>query len=62
MLRSDRLNGELVRIGALPDVRERFSQQGIESKTGSAEEFSTLIRSELVKWGKVIKAAGVKVE
>jgi tripartite-type tricarboxylate transporter receptor subunit TctC len=57
-----RLNGELVRSGALQDVRERFSQQGIESKTGTAEEFAALIRSELAKWGKVIKTAGVKVE
>ncbi|HTD90239.1 MAG TPA: tripartite tricarboxylate transporter substrate binding protein [Burkholderiales bacterium] len=57
-----RLNSEIVRIGALQDVRERFSQQGIESKTGTAEAFSALVRDELVKWGKVIKAAKVKVE
>jgi tripartite-type tricarboxylate transporter receptor subunit TctC len=57
-----RLNTEFVRIGALPDVRERFSQQGIESKTGSAEEFSLLIRNELIKWSRVIKTANIKVE
>ena len=58
----NKLNGEFVRIGALADVRERFLQQGIESKTGSPEAFSLLIRDELVKWGKVIKAANVKIE
>jgi tripartite-type tricarboxylate transporter receptor subunit TctC len=57
-----RLNAELARIGALPDVRERFSQQGIDVQTGSAEAFSLLIRNELAKWGKVIKTANIKVE
>jgi tripartite-type tricarboxylate transporter receptor subunit TctC len=57
-----RLNGEVVRVGALADVRERFLQQGIESKTGTAEAFSALVRDELVKWGKVINTANIKVE
>ena len=58
----NRLNKEIIRVGALSDVRERFSQLGIESTTGSAEAFASLVRDELVKWGKVIKAANVKVE
>lgn len=58
----NRLNSEVNRVGGLADVRERFSQQGIEAKTGTAEVFSALIRDELAKWGKVIKTAKIKVE
>ena len=57
-----RLNTEVNRVGGLADVRERFSQQGIEVKTGTADAFSVLVRDELVKWGKVIKSANTKVE
>ncbi len=57
-----RLNTEVNRVGGLADVRERFSQQGIEVKTGTADAFSVLVRDELVKWGKVIKSANIKVE
>jgi tripartite-type tricarboxylate transporter receptor subunit TctC len=46
----------------LADVRERFLQQGIEAKTGTAEAFAALVRDELVKWGKVIRTANIKVE
>ena len=58
----NRLNTEVNRVGALPDVRERFFQQGIEAKTGTAEAFAALVKDELVKWGKVIKTANIKVE
>jgi tripartite-type tricarboxylate transporter receptor subunit TctC len=57
-----RLHREITRIQALPDVRERFAQLGTEATTSTPEQFTTLVREELVKWGKVIKAAGVKVE
>ncbi len=57
-----RLNQEVNRLGGLADVRERFLQQGIEAKTGTAEAFAALVRDELVKWGKVIRTANIKVE
>ena len=57
-----RLNTEVNRIVALPDVRERFEAQGAVTHPMSAEQFGTLIQSEIDKWAKVVRASGAKVE
>ena len=57
-----RLNKEMIRIMALPDIKERFVQLGAEPTTSTPEEFTALVREELAKWGKVIRAAGIKVD
>jgi tripartite-type tricarboxylate transporter receptor subunit TctC len=57
-----RLNKEAHRVMALPDIKERFVQLGTEPVTGTPEAFTQLVRDELAKWGKVIKAANIKVE
>ena len=57
-----RLNKELVRIMALPDMRERFVQLGAEATSSTPEQFTALVRDELAKWGKVINAANIKDE
>ena len=58
----ERLHGEIVRILAAPDMRERLSAQGFEPVGGTPEEFSAYIKSEIAKWGKVIRTAGIKAE
>jgi tripartite-type tricarboxylate transporter receptor subunit TctC len=57
-----RLHSELTRIARMPDVRERMEAQGAEVVGSTPEEFAAFIRSELARWGKVIKAAGIKAE
>ena len=57
-----RLHKEITRIQALPDIRERFVQLGTEPKTNTPEQFTALVRDDLAKWAKVIKAAGLKIE
>ncbi|MEQ1772907.1 MAG: tripartite tricarboxylate transporter substrate binding protein [Burkholderiales bacterium] len=57
-----RLHKEIIRIQTLPDIRERFVQLGTESTTSTPDQFTALVRDELAKWGKVIRAAGVKIE
>jgi tripartite-type tricarboxylate transporter receptor subunit TctC len=57
-----KLNAEVVRILALPDVVERLTAAGVEIRTSTAEEWGSFVRSEIAKWAKVVKAAGVKVE
>lgn len=57
-----RLHGELSRIARMPDVRERMEAQGAEVIGSTPEEFAAFIRSELARWGKVIKAAGIRAE
>ena len=57
-----RLSGALMKTLALPDVRERFLEQGLEPAPSTPEQFGVFIRSEIEKWGKVAKAANLKVE
>lgn len=57
-----RLNREIVKIMALPDVREKFAQQGVDPASSTPEEFAQLIRDEVARWSKVIRGAGIKLE
>ncbi len=52
-----RLNGELAQITHSPDVRQRLAALGIDPASSSPEEFSAYIRSEIAKWGEVIRKA-----
>jgi tripartite-type tricarboxylate transporter receptor subunit TctC len=57
-----RLNAEVNKALAMPDVKEKLLQQGAEASPESPEEFGAFIHNEVVKWGKVVKASGAKVE
>ena len=57
-----RLNTEIVRILALPDVRERLMSQGADPVGGTPDEFAVLIRTEIKKWAQVVKQSGAKVD
>ncbi len=57
-----RLHGEIVKILAQPDVRERIIGLGFEIVASSPEQFTAQIRQEVAKWEKVVKGAGIKVE
>jgi len=57
-----KLNGEVLRILAMPDVRERFLALGVEPLGSTPTEFATHIRVQMDKWAKVVKDAGVKAE
>lgn len=54
-----RLNAELVKILKLPEIQERLSSQGAEPVGSSPEQFDAFLRSEVAKWGKVIRDAKV---
>jgi tripartite-type tricarboxylate transporter receptor subunit TctC len=58
----ERLNAELNKVIASPDVRARLAQQGAEPLGGTPAQYAAYIQSESVKWSAVIKSAGVKVE
>ncbi|HZM48456.1 MAG TPA: tripartite tricarboxylate transporter substrate binding protein [Burkholderiales bacterium] len=45
-----------------PEVRERFAKLGAEPVGSTPEEFDALIKSEIAKWGKVVKEAGLKAD
>jgi tripartite-type tricarboxylate transporter receptor subunit TctC len=58
----NQLNREVVRVLNQPDVKEKLLNSGVEVATSSPREFAALVKSELAKWGKVIKDAGIKVD
>jgi tripartite-type tricarboxylate transporter receptor subunit TctC len=44
------------------DVKERFLIAGVETVGSSPQQFAAKIKSETIKWGKVFKDAGIRVE
>ncbi len=57
-----RLYAELDRAIHSPDVREKLAQQGAEIRENTPEQSATFLRAEMVKWAKVIKDSGAKVD
>lgn len=57
-----RLNAETVRALKLPDVRQLMLAQGAEPVSESPEQFAAVIRSDIVKWGEVVKRSGAKAD
>lgn len=57
-----RLHGAAVSALAHPSVKERFATTDLEPNSSTPEEFGAYVRSEIVKWGKVIKASGIPIE
>ena len=57
----NRLSQEVVRVLHMPDVKEKLLNSGTEPVGSSPEELAALIKSEMAKWGKVIKDAGITV-
>jgi tripartite-type tricarboxylate transporter receptor subunit TctC len=55
-----RWNAELNRILQLPEMRERLAGDSMEVAGGSPERFFELLKRDVAKWRKVVKAAGIK--
>ena len=58
----DRLNGEIVRALNVPELRERLLGMGADPVGNTPEQYTLFVQNEIAKWGKVIKAAGIKGE
>ena len=57
-----RLNGEIVKMMASPDARDRIGALGADIMTSTPERFAAYIKSEQAKWGQVIKDSGARVD
>jgi tripartite-type tricarboxylate transporter receptor subunit TctC len=57
-----RMNEDINKVMAMPDVIEKFDQYGAEDGGGTPERFAEFMRSEQQKWAKVIKDANVRVD
>ena len=57
-----KLSAELLKVIARPDVKERMFGLGMDVAGGTPESFGVLVKSDIAKWAKVIREAGIKVE
>lgn len=58
----DRLNAEVTRILALPDIRDKLVSQGMDPFPSAPDQFAALIKSDFAKYQKIIKSANIKLE
>lgn len=57
-----RANSDIARGLASPELREKISALGAEAGGGTPEDFSTFHKAELIKWARVVKASGARVD
>jgi len=57
-----RLNAELRKILAMPEMEKKISELGAEVRIGSPEDFTSWMKANVAMWGAVIRDAGIKVE
>lgn len=58
----NKLNREIVHTMQLAEVKEILLRQGYEATTSTPEELASLIKNDLAKWNKVVKAAGMQID
>jgi len=58
----NKLNTVLVKALQAPDVKERLASQGAEAVGDTPEQFTAQMQRDLVKWAKVVKDSGAKLE
>jgi tripartite-type tricarboxylate transporter receptor subunit TctC len=46
----------------LPEVKQRFAEQGVRTIGGTPHQFGVYLGTEIARWAKVIKQAGVRIE
>jgi tripartite-type tricarboxylate transporter receptor subunit TctC len=58
-----KISDAIERIGALPEVKERFTSVGMDAvEHGGPDDFGALIRSELDRWKKVVRESGIHAD
>jgi tripartite-type tricarboxylate transporter receptor subunit TctC len=58
----ERLRAETTKILAQPELQKKLEGQGAETVKMTPDEFGRFIKTEMVKWGRVVKEAGIKAE
>ena len=59
---TDRLNAEIAKILARPDLKKAWNEQGAEPMVMTPGEFEKYLNDDIAKWAKVIRGAGIKVD
>ncbi len=58
----NKLNTEIAKILTMPDMKEKLVSQGLEPFVSTPNQFAALIKSDMTKFGQVIKTANIKLE
>ena len=58
----ERLNTEITKLTARPDVRKVWNEQGAEPMNMSLAEFEKYLNADIAKWAKVVKASGARAD
>lgn len=58
----DKLSAEIIRITKSPQITNKLVEEAVIPVGSTPAEFSAYIKSEIARWGKVIKQAGIKIE
>ena len=58
----DLLQKEVVRMVALPDVKQKLATLGFTPVASTSEAYAAQVKSDLETWGKVVQDLGMKVE
>jgi len=58
----DKLYRETLAVAALPEVKENLGKQGMDVVTSTPEQFAALVKSDLARWGKLVKDTGITAE
>jgi tripartite-type tricarboxylate transporter receptor subunit TctC len=56
------LNAQMVKIAAMPDVRDKLAVQGMIPDSSTPEQLATVIKNDLARWSQVAKKANVKLD
>jgi tripartite-type tricarboxylate transporter receptor subunit TctC len=57
-----KLNQSVVKALGNADLRDKLAQQGVEVESSTPEQFAAMVKQEIARWGKIIKAAGIRAE
>ncbi len=58
----DKMSNEMARILAMPDIKEKLVNQGLEAYISTPDQFAAMMKVDLAKFAKIIKAANIKME
>ncbi len=57
-----RLHGNITKVLAQPDLKERMLGLGFEPVGLAPERFAAYVRAEVAKWAKVVREAGIRID
>jgi tripartite-type tricarboxylate transporter receptor subunit TctC len=57
-----RLNGEIMKVLRMPDVRERLATQGAEAVGNSPEAYAASLKADLARWARVVATTGIRAD